>query len=86
MRRIYNSSRILARAVNPFVQFRGIIDIKIDDLAGRRLSEDDVKYLPLYDLIVLHVPEIDRLVNQDNHDKLDEAVQIVRNQSLSRRC
>ncbi|KAJ7059828.1 hypothetical protein C8F01DRAFT_1293983 [Mycena amicta] len=74
MRRIYRKSRILCRIVNPFIEIRGLIDIKIDDLAGLPLTDDKLPRLALYDLLVSHIPVLDRLISQPNHDKLDEAV------------
>ncbi|KAJ7053544.1 hypothetical protein C8F01DRAFT_1089563 [Mycena amicta] len=70
-RRIYRKVRILGRITNPFIEIRGIVDIKIDHLAGNDLTEEEERWLPIYDSLVARIPAVGKLLAAEDQDGLD---------------
>ncbi|KAJ3761588.1 hypothetical protein EV360DRAFT_67710 [Lentinula raphanica] len=77
MQRIRIRARALARIAHPFVQFRTVVDIKIDHLAGKELEESDMRWLAVYDVLEAHIPAIGKLIRKSNHTKLDALVDLI---------
>ncbi|KAJ7053102.1 hypothetical protein C8F01DRAFT_1375432 [Mycena amicta] len=75
-RRIYDASRMLARTAHPFISFRGVLDVKIDELAGQAIHDDDLCYLKTYDILAAAVPELDDLLDTHDYERVDEVVRI----------
>ncbi|KAJ7054560.1 hypothetical protein C8F01DRAFT_1374197 [Mycena amicta] len=75
--RIYDHSRGLARFAHPFISFRGVIDIKLDELDARPINAQDIRYLKTYDILALTIPELDSLLANRDYDRLDYVTKIM---------
>ncbi|KAJ7060384.1 hypothetical protein C8F01DRAFT_1084128 [Mycena amicta] len=73
----WKTSRILGRITNSFIETRSVIDIKIDHLAGNDLTEEEERWLPIYDSLVARIPAIGKLVAVGDQDGLDEILAMV---------
>ncbi|KAF7290446.1 hypothetical protein HMN09_01302900 [Mycena chlorophos] len=77
LKRIYKKSRMLARTIHPYIEIRGVIDVKLDELAGKSIRDEDLKWLTIYDLLVEVVPSLESVLAGGDEDKLDELVSVI---------